>query len=63
MTNPPSLIKGLVQTMVTQGVAVLRLRVTIRTLHPQAIGHSFTWQRDTGEVEVFRPPHSILQTD
>ena len=63
MTNPPSLIKGLVQTMVTQGVAILRLRVTIRTLHPQAIGHSFTWQRDTGEVEVFRPPHSILQTD
>lgn len=63
MTEPESLIKGLVQAMTTQGVAVLRLRVTIRTLHPQAIGHSFTWQRDSGEVEVFRPPHSILQTD
>ena len=53
MTEPESLIKGLMQTMTKQGVAVLRLRVTIRTLHPQAIGHSFTWQRDTGEVEVF----------
>jgi adenylate cyclase len=63
LTDPPSLIKGLAQTMVAQGVAVLRLRVTIRTLHPQAIGHSFTWHRDSGEVEVFRPPHSILQTD
>ena len=42
---------------------LLRLRVIIRTLHPQAIGHSFTWQRDPGEVEVYRPPHSILQTD
>ena len=63
MTDPPSLIKGLVQIMVQQGVALLRLRITVRTLHPQAIGHSFTWQREKGEIEIYRPPHSIVQTD
>ena len=43
MNEPESLIKGQMQTMTKQGVAVLRLRVTIRTLHSAYPSSSGVW--------------------
>jgi len=57
------LLKGLVLRMQQAGIDMWRVRLTLRTLHPQVIGVSYTWQGDKDEVEVYEAPHSILQTD
>ena len=57
------LLWSLVHRLNAAGMCLLRVRLTVRTLHPQVIGASFTWSRTTDEVEEFRPPHSILGTD
>ena len=43
------------------GLPVFRLRLTLRTLHPELAGLSHTWRADTDEVEEFWPPLSVLQ--
>jgi len=57
------LVEAFSQRLVDQGVPVTRLRLTLRTLHPQLVGVTYTWERDKEEVELFEAPHSILGTD
>ncbi len=57
------LLKALAVRMLTEGIDVWRMRMTLRTLHPQVIGVSFTWLKGQGDVEVYEAPHAILQTD
>ena len=45
------------------GIPVIRFRMTLRTMHPQLAGLSYTWRRDTDEVEEFWPPLTVLQQD
>ena len=63
VTDPAGLVKGLADRMVEAGIALTRMRATIRTLHPQVIGVNYTWFRATGEVQEYQAPHSIVQTD
>lgn len=63
ITNPAGFFEKLVARMVASGIVLSRVRLTIRTLHPQVIGTSYTWSRGTEGVAVFEPPHSIVQTD
>ncbi|HJO68050.1 MAG TPA: adenylate/guanylate cyclase domain-containing protein [Rhodospirillales bacterium] len=63
ITVPADFLDKLVARMVASGMALSRVRLTIRTLHPQVIGTSYTWNRGTEGVDVFEPPHSIVQTD
>lgn len=57
------LLKALAQRMLDQGIDIWRMRLTLRTLHPQVIGVSFTWLRDREDVEIYEAPHAIVQTD
>jgi len=57
------LVKAFSLRLVAQGVPVTRLRLTLRTLHPQLVGVTYTWERDKEEVDRFEAPHSILGTD
>jgi adenylate cyclase len=54
------LVAALARTMNRAGMPVARLRISLRTLHPQFIGIAYTWHRATDAVEVVRPPHAIL---
>ena len=57
------LLKALAIRMLAMGLDVWRMRMTLRTLHPQVIGISYTWVRGKGDVEIFEAPHSILQSN
>ncbi len=63
ITEPQELIGRLADMMVRSGIPLVRVRVTIRFLHPQVIGTIYTWRRDAGEVEAYSPPHSIVQSE
>lgn len=57
------LVAALSRRMVEIGMPLCRLRVTLRTLHPQYLGTSYTWLRSTDRVEEYLPTHEILQTE
>jgi adenylate cyclase len=46
--------------MVQNGVPLSRLRLLIRTLHPQLFAMAYTWLADTGKIEKTRLPHEVL---
>ncbi|MFO1154391.1 MAG: adenylate/guanylate cyclase domain-containing protein [Rhodospirillales bacterium] len=58
--EPAELVAQLARTMNRAGMSVARVRISLRTLHPQFIGIAYTWRRATDAVEVFQPPHAIL---
>jgi adenylate cyclase len=59
----PALSRGLGRAMVAAGIPVMRLRLTLRTMHPQLAGLSLSWLRDADTVEEFWPPLTVLQED
>ncbi len=48
--EPEIFIKDLADRMVAGGVPLRRLNVINWTLHPETLGRSFTWWRETGEL-------------
>ncbi len=63
IVSPADLIGGIARRIVEIGLPLCRLRVTIRTLHPQYLGTSYTWTRGSDDVDVFMPKYEILLTD
>ena len=63
IANLPALARGLGRAMVAAGIPVMRLRLTLRTMHPQLAGLSHSWLRDGDTVEEFWPPLSVLRED
>lgn len=61
--TPDAFVAAFSGRLVRDGTPVMRLRLTLRTLHPQLVGITYTWQRDTEEVEMFEAPHSILSSE
>lgn len=57
----PDLTGGFGRAMNAVGIPVYRLRLTLRTLHPQLAGLSHTWSRETDTVEEFWPPLTLMQ--
>lgn len=60
---PREVVRQLGLQMMAAGIPVYRVRVNIRTLHPQYIGTTYTWQADREEVLEFAPTHAILQEE
>lgn len=60
---PCELTEQLGQQLLAAGFPVVRMRLSLRTLHPLVSGSAFTWWRDQNRVEEYRPPHSIQQSD
>lgn len=63
VTDQKEVVRGLGERMRQAGLPVCRIRVTLRTLHPQFIGVSHTWVHGVDEVEEFLPAHAILAQD
>ena len=54
------LMTRLADQMVASGMPLMRMRVLLRTLHPQLFATSYTWERKTGAIEAYRARHEIL---
>jgi adenylate cyclase len=57
------LTRQLGQRLNAAGVPVFRMRVTIRTLHPQFFGASYTWWRGRDDVDEYRAPYAVLEQE
>ena len=51
-----ALVESLVRCLIEAGMPVSRLRILIRTLHPQLFAMAYSWDEDTDEVTVWRAP-------
>lgn len=58
--TPEELIDGFSQALVRAGMPLWRLRVLIRTLHPQLLGSVYSWQSDLEEINVHHPSYEVL---
>jgi class 3 adenylate cyclase/uncharacterized protein (DUF427 family) len=58
--SPSDLVGEFGRRLVAAGIPVARLRVLIRTLHPQLFASGYTWRQDTDEIDTFSPSHEIL---
>ena len=57
----PELARGLGYAINEANIPLMRLRLTLRTLHPQLAGLSYVWLRADDTIEEIWPPLSILQ--
>lgn len=60
ITRPDQLTARLGMCLVAAGIPVVRLRVLIRTLHPQYLGANYLWRLGSDSVETTLPPHTIV---
>ncbi|MGB1027419.1 MAG: hypothetical protein ACPGYL_12745, partial [Rhodospirillaceae bacterium] len=63
LTSPQELVRQIAEQLIDAGLPIWRMRLTIRYLHPQLIGSSYTWVEDTPEVEEHLAPHGIQDTE
>ena len=59
--TPDRLVAGFVDMLIDAGLPVWRLRLMIRTLHPQLLASIYTWQEGMDELEVHHPTYEVLQ--
>ncbi|WP_135078340.1 adenylate/guanylate cyclase domain-containing protein [Terasakiella sp. SH-1] len=55
--------RELANSFLAAGVQIDRIRLTIRLLHPQVMGFSFTWDSSKEEVDFFAASHEMKETD
>jgi adenylate cyclase len=63
IANLPDLVRDLGHAINEANIPLMRLRLTLRTLHPQLAGLSHVWLRDGDTIEEFWPPLSILREE
>jgi adenylate cyclase len=56
------LIEKLALRLVAAGFPLWRLRLLIRTLHPQLFATALTWRRDADAVETTHPSHAMMES-
>ncbi len=63
ITDAKTLVRALALQLLAAVAPIMRLRVTMRILHPQFMGTSYTWRAGDETIEEYRPPHAILHSD
>jgi adenylate cyclase len=58
-----SLLSQLSIRLIEAGLPLARASFHLRTLHPQLFGVGIYWQRDAGQIRVFRAERGIERTD
>jgi adenylate cyclase len=56
--EPQQVLDQMCRRLVAQGLALARVAVFVRTLHPNVAGRGFFWREDRPEVEVDSADHS-----
>jgi adenylate cyclase len=57
---PDRLLASFAEHLLATGMPLLRLSITIRTLHPQVFSWGFNWWRDRDQIESFQTPYETL---
>ncbi|MGI9435557.1 MAG: DUF427 domain-containing protein [Geminicoccaceae bacterium] len=57
------LVQGIAQMLVEAGMPLWRLRLMIRTLHPQLLAGVYSWQEDTEELRVHHASYDVLNKE
>jgi adenylate cyclase len=60
--RPQDVLRGVGLRLVELGVAVYRIGVFVRTLHPNVLGRAFVWQADRDLVEMSEAGHDLLES-
>jgi len=60
---PQELVRQLGLRMMAAGIPIYRLRVNIRTLHPQHIGTVYTWLLDREEIHEYSITPEVLEQE
>lgn len=55
--------KQLSETILKAGVPIARARLSIRLLHPQVMGFSYTWDDRSPQVDYFEATHEMRESD
>jgi adenylate cyclase len=63
LPDGPALLSQLSIRLVETGLPLARASFHIRTLHPQLFGIGVYWQRDAGQIRVFRAERGVERTD
>ena len=61
--QPAEVLLGVCRRLVAQGIAVYRVAVFVRTLHPNVLGRAFIWQADRDLVQVTQFGHDQLESE
>ena len=61
-TDAAEIVQGLCDVMEDENIPIHRVRMILRTMHPQVAGISFTWSKDTKEVKFFSATHEVMET-
>ena len=59
----PELVATLAEALVSAGFPLWRLRLFIRTLHPQLFANGYTWQRGVDEIGEYQASHAGVQSE
>lgn len=59
----PGLIRDLCAQMLALGLPLCRLRLHVRTLHPQFLGTSYTWTRGSADIVEFNATYAIVNEE
>ena len=61
--QPQDMLREMCRRLVARGVAVSRVGVFVRTLHPNVAGRAFFWREDREEVELDSADYSWFGTE
>jgi adenylate cyclase len=61
--TPQEMLMQFCRGLLAQGIAVCRVAVFVRTLHPNVAGRGFFWREDRDEVEVDSAEHSWFASE
>lgn len=56
-------VAALAHCLERSGACLVRLRLIIRTLHPQLFSYGYTWSRGRAEIETRELPHAVLHSE
>ncbi len=57
------MVANLAAALVSAGFPLWRLRLFIRTLHPQLFAYGYTWQRGVDGIEEYQASHTGVQSE
>lgn len=60
--EPKIFLEQLGQKLIELGMAVCRISVSIRTLHPELVGRGYIWHRDEPEIKIAEFPRNLLNS-